>query len=244
MSIPFPMTILASATSRISHILPELDVLFKCVFLGLLLGLNVSGHWPFVFGFCELPVGVLRLFFHQGISSQFIRTLNILRILILCHHAEIFLYYVIWRYSSRFSFFLKNLMMWFRCLMFFVRYLEYLFLYLTLGWDKVSSPASQYVIAIWSSPLSYADFKWTEHLLLLSFWSFVFVRLLRASPLADNGLCIHPTNIFAPALSQGWCWALFSGRGVLGKATEVMIPAAWLQCPFQKTRENSGSSQK
>ena len=96
--------------------------------------------------------------------------------------------------------------------MFFVRYLEYLCLYLTLGLDKVSSPASQYVIAIcwtiWSSPLSYANFKWTEDLLLLSFWSFFFVRLLRASPSADNGLCIHPTNIFAPALSQGWCWAL------------------------------------
>ena len=46
------MTILASAISCISHILPELDVLFKYVFLGLLLGLNVSGRWPFVFGFC------------------------------------------------------------------------------------------------------------------------------------------------------------------------------------------------
>ena len=68
MSIPFPMTVLASATSRISHTLPELDVLFKYVFLGLLLGLNISGHWPFVFGFCELPVHVLHLFFHQGIS--------------------------------------------------------------------------------------------------------------------------------------------------------------------------------
>lgn len=62
------MTILASAISCISHILPELDVLFKYVFLGLLLGLNVSGRWPFVFGFCELPVHVLRLFFHRGIS--------------------------------------------------------------------------------------------------------------------------------------------------------------------------------
>lgn len=34
MSIPFPMTILASATSHISHILPELDVLLNVCFLG------------------------------------------------------------------------------------------------------------------------------------------------------------------------------------------------------------------
>lgn len=41
---------------------------FKFVLLGLLLRLNLSNHQPFVFGLCELPIHVLRLFFHQDVS--------------------------------------------------------------------------------------------------------------------------------------------------------------------------------